>query len=156
MPLSPCVRFLGNHVSCVLFHCNSNDPPQLSIDPYVADLFLTNELLKRSFFCTTLQLEKLKCMASIRLLKKKINTLCDGFQNECYVELMFGTSNEVEMVWGLMGSCDKLHKNTLCALNRKLNKSYSRKERKAYYRHLTDEFYKDTFALINELNSVIP
>jgi hypothetical protein len=95
-------------------------------------------------------------MASVRQLKKKVKSLCDNVQNECYVELLFGTSNEVELIWSIMTRCDKLHHEILRKINSKEPKKLPSKERKAYYKALSEDFYCKTLGFINDMNTIIP
>jgi len=95
-------------------------------------------------------------MGSIKHLKKKVNSLCDNVQNECYVELLFGTSNEVELIWSIMSRCDKLHHEILKKINSKEPKGLPAKDRRAYYKAISDDFYSRTLGLINDMNTIIP
>lgn len=95
-------------------------------------------------------------MASVKHLKKRVKSLCDNVQNECYVELLFGTSNEVELIWSIMTRCDKLHREMIQKINSKEPKKLQAKERKAYYKALSDNFYSKTLDFINDMNSIIP
>lgn len=95
-------------------------------------------------------------MSSIRELKADVKSLCDNVQNECYVELMFGVSNEIELVWSIMVRCEKLKEETLRLINAKEPKKLSKKERSQYYKKLVDNFYSKTIDFISELNTVIP
>lgn len=95
-------------------------------------------------------------MASVKHLKKRVKSLCDHLQNECYVELLFGTSNEIELVWSVMTRCNEAHNNIIREINTKDVKALSPKERKVYFKTITDSFYKKTLGFINDLNSIIP
>ncbi|WP_320052997.1 hypothetical protein [uncultured Acetobacteroides sp.] len=95
-------------------------------------------------------------MASVKQLKKKVKSLCDNVQNECYVELLFGTSNEVELIWSIMSRCDKLQQETIRKINSKESKRLPAKERRAYFKTLSDSFYSKTMGFINDMNTIIP
>lgn len=95
-------------------------------------------------------------MASIKNLKKDIKSLCESVQNECYVELVFGTSNEVEFIWSIMMRCEKLEHETLKKINSKESNKLPKKEKKKYFNSLMDDFYNQTMIFIKDLNSVIP
>jgi hypothetical protein len=95
-------------------------------------------------------------MASVKHLKKKVKSLCDNVQNECYVELLFGTSNEIELVWSIMNRCDKLQIETIRKINSKESKKFPAKERRAYFKTLSDDFYSKTLDFINDMNAIIP
>jgi len=101
-------------------------------------------------------LESPKIMASVKHLKKKVKSLCENLQNECYVELLFGTSNEIELVWSIMTRCSKAQNDIIREINAKDIKALPPKERKVYYKAITDSFYKKTLGFINDLNTIIP
>lgn len=95
-------------------------------------------------------------MASVKQLKKKVKSLCDNVQNECYVELLFGTSNEIELIWSIMSRCDKLQQETIRKINSKESKKLPSKERRTYFKSLSDNFYSKTMEFINDMNTIIP
>lgn len=95
-------------------------------------------------------------MASIKKLKREVNSLCENLHNECFVELVFGTSNEIERVWSIMVRCEKLKLDTLKKVNSKLPKKMTIKERKEYYKETNVVFYDATMKLIDDLNHIIP
>lgn len=95
-------------------------------------------------------------MASIRQLKKRVKSLYDNVQTECYVELLFGTSNEVELIWSILYRSDILLDETMRGLNSKTIKKKTVEERKQYYKELSSNFYTKNYELINDLNTIIP
>lgn len=111
---------------------------------------------KKGSYIKLIKTVKTKCMSSIREFKADIKSLCDNVQNECYVELMFGVSNEIELVWSVMVRCEKLKVETLHKINSKEPKKLSKKERREHYKKLVDDFYSQTIELIEDLNSIIP
>jgi hypothetical protein len=95
-------------------------------------------------------------MAKLRKLKAEVKSLCEHVQDECYVELIFGTTNEIEMIWGIMVQCEKLKANTLSKINSKAPNKMTYKDRKQYYKAIEDEFYSRTMSFIQDLNTIIP
>lgn len=91
-------------------------------------------------------------MANIRDIKKDVKQMIQHFIQECYIHLAYSPPLNQENVLDIISDAMELEKEMIKKINNKL--SSTKKERKDYFKSLSNDFYDKIVELTERLNSL--